>query len=301
MGTSGSYGGAGNGSPLIPGFLHDPAPASAPALPTPLLPQPSPATAPIAPDPPNAPPGTVAPPPRPAPQQAPLPGRFTAPRKNFTRFARSGGSDRAALGRAVAGYVSGGAGGARRAVQRMGPSRDAGARLYSFLADAQARGPTEALRALNLQALSGRPIEEIFVGIAEYVCPIGGTVDEGIARDAFIEMISELADQGISDFDSLNPDQMQTVFEMFVAHTIEARICNEIGKNGIAFPTDVGAVERVQAQLHDFVMRAVSDGLSAAGTPTGTLTQQQALQHVDAVYEAAFEMLQTLGDAEAES
>jgi hypothetical protein len=91
----------------------------------------------------------------------------------------------------------------------MGSTRQAGAALYSFLADAQARGPVEALRALNLQALAGRPIDEIFLGVAEYVCPIGGTVDEGIARDAFVDMIADLADQGISDFDTLTPSQMQ--------------------------------------------------------------------------------------------
>jgi hypothetical protein len=297
MGTSGSYGGAGNRSPLIPEFLNDPAPASAP-----VLPAPGSSAAPNEPEPVNTPPGTVVPPPpRPAPQEVLLPNRFTAPRTNFSRFARSGGSDRAALGRAVSGYVSTAAGGAREAVQRMGSSRRAGARLYSFLADAQARGPVEALRALNLEALAGRPIEEIFVGIAEYVCPIGGTVDEGIARDAFVDMIADLADQGISDFDTLTPDQMQTVFEMFVTNTIEDRICNDIGKNSITLPGDVSAVERVQTQLHDFVSRAVSDALTAALSTTGTLTQQQALQHVDAVYEAAFEMLQALGDAEAET
>src|SRR6266436_9017974 len=187
---------------------------------------------------------------------------------------------------------------AAHAKQHMGSSRQAGARLYSFLADAQARGPVEALRALNLEALAGRPIQDIFLGIAEYVCPIGGTVDEGIARDAFVDTIADLADQGISDFDSLTTDQMQTVFEMFAAHAIEARICNDIGKNSIKLPSDVAAVERVQAQLYDFVGRAVSDALSAARAVTGTLTQQQALQHVDAVYEAAFDMLQTLGEAE---
>lgn len=297
MGTSGSYGGAGNGSPLIPGFLNDPAPASAPVLPAPgALGAPNPLNL------PNAPPGTVVPPqPRPAPQQAPLPGRFTGSRTNFSRFARSGGSDRAALGRAVSGYVSTATGGARQAARRMGSSRQAGARLYSFLADAQARGPAEALRALNLEALAGRPIEEIFLGIAEYVCPIGGTVDEGIARDAFIDMIADLADQGISDFNALTPDQMRTVFEMFATHAVEARICNDIGKNSITLPADVAAVERVQAQLHDFIARAVADALSTAIGTSGTLTQQQALQHVDAVYEAAFEMLQALGDAENET
>jgi hypothetical protein len=295
MGTSGSYGGAGNRSPLIPGFLNDPAPASAPVL------------APLASATPNAPsalatvPGPIAPPQsRPVPQQAPLPYRFTTPRTNFTRFARSGGTDRAALGRAVSGYVSSAAGGSRQAARRMGSSRDAGARLYSFLSDAQARGPAEALRALNLEALAGRPIEEIFLGLAEYVCPIGGTVDEGIARDAFINMIADLADQGMTDFATLTPEQMQTVFEMFAANAIEARICNDIGKNSISLPTDVTAVERVQAQLRDFVLRAVSDVLTARRT-SGRLTPQQALQHVETVYEAAFEMLRAMGDAEAEA
>lgn len=301
MGTSGSYGGSGNGSPLIPGFLDDPAPASAPAIPAPALP-----TAPNNPQAPGAAPAGPGPvptpaPPRPVPQQVPAPSRFTSPRGNFSRFARSGGNDRSALGRAVSGYVSGAAGGARQAARRMGSSRQAGARLYTFLADAQTRGPVEALRSLNLEALAGRPIEEVFLGIAEYVCPIGGTVDEGIARDAFIETIADLADQGVADFSSLTPDQMQTIFEMFATNAIEARICNDIGNNSIKLPADVAAVERAQAVLHDFISRAVADALASAGAATGVLTPQQALQHVDTIYEAAFEMLQTLGDAEADT
>lgn len=182
----------------------------------------------------------------------------------------------------------------------MGSSRHAGARLYSFLTDAQARGAAAALQVLNLEALAGQSIEEIFVGIAEYVCPTGGTVDEGIARDAFVDMIAELADQGVTDFDALTPDQMQTVFEMFVTNTIEARICNDIGKNGIKLPADANAVEQVQAQLHDFVSRAVADTLTANPNQTGVPTQQQALQYMDTIYEAAFEMLRVLGEAEAE-
>jgi hypothetical protein len=180
----------------------------------------------------------------------------------------------------------------------MGSSRQAGGRFYSFLADAQARGPVEALRALNLESLAGRPIDEVFLGIAEYVCPIGGPVDEGITRDAFIDMIADLADQGITDFDTLTPDQMQTVFEMFATNAIEARICNDIGKNGIKLPEDVGAVQEVQAQLHDFVSRAVSDALTTAQSQTGSLTQQQALSHVEVIYETAFDLLRALGDLE---
>ena len=85
----------------------------------------------------------------------------------------------------------------------MGSSRGAGSRLLGFLSDAVARGATRSLARLNLGALAGRPIEEIFLGLADYVCPDGGTIDEGIAREAFIETIIDLAGAGIADLDGL--------------------------------------------------------------------------------------------------
>ena len=292
MGTSGSYGGPGGRDPLIPTWLGDgdegPPPGDGPDDPTPD---------PANPQPPALPP---APPDRPLPQPPPTPGGFTAPRTNFSRFTRSGGHDRAPLRRALSGYVSSAAGGARQAAARMGSSRTAGARLISFLSDVQSRGAAEALRVLNLGALAGRPIEEIFVGLADYVCPQSGTVDEGIARDAFIETIADLAALGISDLDALTADQMQTVFEMYATHAIEARIFNDIGANGIVLPADVTAVERVEAQLRDFVQRSVSDALDAIPATSGNLPQDRILALVDRVYEAAFEILESLGESEAE-
>jgi len=181
----------------------------------------------------------------------------------------------------------------------MGSSRAAGARLLNFLSDAQARGAREALRALNLENLAGRPIEEIFLGLADYVCPLGGTVDDGIARDAFIETIVDLADQGIGDLDALATDQMQTVFELYATHAIEARICNDIGNKSVTVPTDIRAVARVQAQLRDFIRRGVGDALTAARTEGAALTPDRVLGFVDRLYEAAFAILLVMGDREA--
>lgn len=247
--------------------------------------------------PPNSVP--LAPPPRVLPPVAPDIGRFTAARNNFSRFARSGGSDRASLGRAVSQYVSTSSGGPSRAARRMGSAHVAGARLLGFLSDAQARGTREALRALDLEGLAGRPIEEVFLGLADYVCPESGTVDEGIARDAFIETIADLAGLGITDLDALAADQMQTVFELYATHAIEARILNDIGTKAVILPTDIRAAERVQAQLRDFVRRGVSDALNAARTALLALTPDRLLQFAGGVYEAAFGILQALGEAEA--
>ncbi len=242
MGTSNSYGGSGGGKPLVPSWLPgDGSPSPPPPSPPP--PPPPPAAPPPQTPAPQAPPGTPpdmppAPPlpPEPAPGDA---GRFTSARSNFSRFASSGGQNRGSLGRAVSQYVSTSAGGSRTAARRMGASRQASANLASFLSGAIASGPREALRTLRLESLAGRPIEEIFLGMMDYVCPTGGSIDESIAREAFVETIADLAENGLTDFDALNADQLQTILELYASHAIEARLCNDIGTKIVSFPSDV--------------------------------------------------------------
>ena len=293
MGTSTAYGGPGGGTPLVPSWLGVGDGGGAP---------PNPASAGVGPNgqPPANSVAPTAPPNRPPIPKTAHPQRFSGARNNFTRFAGSGGSDRASLGRAVSKYVSTSAGGARQATQRMGASRGAGARLLGFLADAQARGVREALRALDLESLAGRPIAEIFVGLADYICPGAGTVDEGIAREAYIETIVELASEGLTDLTTFTPDQMQTVFELYATHAIEARICNDIGTKAVTMPTDAQAAHRVEQQLRDFIRGGVSDALTRARSEPPNLTPERIQFFVDAVYESAFAILQTLGDAEAD-
>lgn len=293
MGTSTAYGGPGGGTPLIPSWLGDADGGDTPAAPPGdgVGPESEPAAdGPTPPVPPNRPP---------IPKTAD-PQRFSGARNSLTRFARSGGSDQASLGRAVSRYVSTSAGGARHAAQRMGASRGAGARLLGFLADAQTRGVREALRALDLESLAGRPITEIFVGLADYICPGAGTVDEGIAREAYIETIVELAGEGLTDLATFTPDQMQTVFELYATHAIEARICNDIGTKAVTMPANAQTAHRVEQQLRDFIRGGISDALTRARAETPNLTPERIHDFVDAVYESAFAILQALGDAESD-
>lgn len=283
MGTSNSNGGAGGGTPLIPSWLGGDGDG--------LLPDGN--------DPGGNPPGPMPPPLPPIPPPAAA-DRFTSTRSNFSRFARSGGSDRSSLGRAVSKYVSTAAGGSRTAAQRMGASRAAGSRLLGFLSDAATRSPREALRALNLESLAGRPIEEVFLGLADYVCPDGGTIDEGIVREAFIETVAELAENGITNFDSLSAEQMQTIFELYATHAIEARLCNDIGTKAITLPADPAAAGLVQEQLFDFIRRGVADALTSARSAMQALTSDRVLGFVTQVYEQAFSIMQIMGEEAAQ-
>lgn len=178
----------------------------------------------------------------------------------------------------------------------MGASRAAGGRLLGFLSDAVSRGAGAALRALNFGALAGRPIEDVFIGISDYICPDGGTIDEGIARDAFIETIADLAMSGVADFNALTADQMQTVFELYASHAIMARLCNDIGANTVAFPSNLPDAQRVQAQLLDFIRGGVADALTQSKNALQSLTPELAQAFVETIYEQAFRVLETMGN-----
>lgn len=293
MGTSNGNEGQGGRTPLVPSWL----PPDGVPPPTPEL---SPEAPPADPAPDDGAPTVPVPPALP-----PIPpmgdaDRFKTARNNFSRFASSGGTDRASLGRAVSHYVSTASGGSRTAAQRMARSPASGAPLLSFLSGAVANGPREALRALNLERLAGRPIEEVFLGLMDYVCPDGGTLDEGIAREAFIETIADLAENGIADFDGLTAEQMQTIFELYATHAIETRLCNDIGMKAITLPADAAHAASVQRQLLDFVRRSVADSLTQARAVMEALTPERVFGFVTRVYEQAFSILQTLGEAEAE-
>lgn len=286
MGTSNTYGGPKGGTPLVPSWL-EPNNGSSDAG----AGQPG--------DSPSNP--QLNPPERPPMPPAGDPDRFRTARTYYSRFAGSGGRDRASLGRAISSYVSRASGGARRAAQRMGASKIAGTKLANFLYIAANQGISQALQTLNFESLAGLPIEEVFIGMVDYICPEGGTIDEGIAREAFIETIADLTENGITSLDGMTPEQVQTVFELYATHSIEARLCNDIGNKAIILPADPREVANVQAQLHDFIRRGVADALSQSRMTIQTLTPDRVQNFVDQVYEQAFSILQVLGEAEGDA
>ena len=272
MGTSGSSSGSGSNTPLVPSWLDDGGdlngPNDADAQTEPYL---SPET-----------------PPR----------RFQSARTNFSRFARSGGSDTRALQRAVRDYVLSGTRGSNNATRRMGKSRTAASEVLRIFGSFQREGVLETLRPFNLEHLSGREVQEVFIGLTEIICPDGGLIDEAIARGAWLETIADLGNFGIENLDALSSDQVGQVFLSFIAHSIETHLYQEIGVNGFKFAENLEGIDSLDRQLREYIERSVRDSFQGDLTNLSGMTSQDVERIVGNTYRDVWDLLQACGGNE---
>lgn len=224
--------------------------------------------------------------------------RFKAARSNFTRFARSGGKDGAALRRAMRSYVSTSSGGYRTATMRMGAALPVGMSLLGVLSDTVNRDAAGALRAFQLDQLLGSPIEDILGELMDRLCPSDGSIDSAISRGAFAETIAELVEAGLEDFAAITMSELKVIFGQYVAHTIELRVFNDIGTNGINVPQDHKAALEVQEQLHDFIFGTVQSAVDNAIDDDLQITEDAIEEIVREVYENTFDLLSSVDEEE---
>lgn len=298
MGTSGSSRGPGGGTPLVPTWLNEPAGS------TPL-----PCNAPPAPDDEggeqqNTSPGVEGDPTtrpedasRPAIPAPPVSARFQSARRNFTSFAASGGNDRPALRRAVRDYVSTGSRGSGNAVRKMGSSRHAASNALGVFRGFQRDGVNDTLVRLNLAELAGRPAREIFLGLTDVVCKDGGSIDEAIARDAWLETVAEVDGLGLTDLGNLSTDQIKEFFVAFIANAVEAKLFQEIGVNGLKV-ADIDRIQAFEAQLESYIKGSVRDSFSTDLSDLSSMNDNQIRNVVDKTFKDAWDLLESLGDQE---
>jgi hypothetical protein len=180
----------------------------------------------------------------------------------------------------------------------MGASRTAARSVLGVFRDFQRDGVAATLRRLNLDDLSGRSLQDVFLGLSDVVCQDGGSIDEGIARDAWLETVADLDALADVDANTLTADQMRDAFLSFIAHTIEGRLFQDIGTRGFKFAADLAAIESFERQLRSYIRRSVRDSFSGNLTAPATLSNQQINAIVDRTYDEAWELMVTFGDAE---
>jgi len=284
MGTSTSNRGQNGNTPLVPSWLGDNDGDQQPGQPLPGQPQPG-----------QPLPGQPQPArPRPEQPQPVDPKRFSAPRSNFTRYVNSGGSGGGSLHRATSNYVRHSLGGSQNATTRLGSARNSTARLVSVFSSFVNRGVTETSRDYKLGDIIGKSASDVLLRIMDFVCPDGGSTDEGIARNSYIEALSTLPDWEEKTIESLTPPEFLAFTEIYMANVIEERLVNDIGSKLFALPDDVAQVESLQRQLKDYIKGAVSDSVSKLDIDIRSIDTSQTKAIVDSIYRTAYDILSGL-------
>lgn len=281
MGTSKPFGGAGNRTPLVPSWLtpSDGGTAGG-AVATDVVGDVDSGTN-----------GVVDQ--RPAVEVRPAGSEFTQARTNFSRFVRSGGSDRRALGRAMRAYVGRATGGSRNAAARMGSSISTAGSFYNVLSDIRTQGLEQVLRGVSREELAGRPAPEILAALSDLICGPGGSVDEGIARDAFFETVIEFAELGITDLNALTVDQVDELMARFMCNSVEMRLIADIGTRLVSLPSSEGQVDSIRDQLRDFIREAVAVKLQAEVKRLGRYAKDSVSTAIRSIYESAWSILES--------
>lgn len=279
MGTSKGYGGPSSG--LVPSWIDDVAQPAGPAAQPNGPGQSNPSQPGSTPSQPGSPPS--------GPVNNDGTGSLRGARSSFTRFARTGSpSD---LGNALSSYVRKGVGGSSRGARRMGTSRATAAKLLSIFGDVQRNGAAETLRRLQLTVAPGQPASQVLLALLEFICPPGGAIDEGVARQAALNTIAELDEAGSGSFEDMTQADRQNFFLDFVANSIESMIMADLGGRGITMPDDVEAVERIQSQLSSFITGCTRGQLANRLEQWPAPTDQEVNQVTSAIYEAAFDLI----------
>jgi hypothetical protein len=224
------------------------------------------------------------------------PKRFSAARSNFTRYINNGGSGGGYLRRAVSSYVRHAAGGSQNATKRLGSARNTTAKLLSVVGGFANSGVSATARLLHLGDIIGKSAKDAFLRIMDFVCPDGGRTDEGIARNAYIEALSEMPDWENKQIETLTPPEFLAFTEIYMADVIEGRIVNDIGNKMFSLPKDIATVEGIQEQMKDFIKGAVSDAVFQLKIDIKNIDSSQTQSIVDSVYKTAFDIMLALGE-----
>lgn len=219
------------------------------------------------------------------------PRRFYSPRSNFTRYINSGGNRGSSLARAVSSYVKHSAGGSQNATMRLGSARGSTARLVNIIGGFANGGISATARNFHLGDIIGKSAKDVFLHIMDFICPDGGNTDEGIARSAYIEVLSSMPDWENKQIETLSPPEFLVFTEIYMADVIQQKIINDIGNKLFSLPDDITSIENIEAQMKDFIRNTVTDAVSNLNVDIQNIDQQQAQKVVDSVYKTAYDMM----------
>ena len=100
------------------------------------------------------------------------------------------------------------------------------------------------------------------------------------------------------DLDTLTEPQVREMFIAFIANTIETRLFQEIGANGLSIAADNVSIETFQAQLGSYIERGVRDSFSSDLGSLSAMSDGELRAVVDTTYREAWDLFEAWGALE---
>lgn len=222
--------------------------------------------------------------------------RFRGPRASFTHYISGGGRDGGSMKRTMSSYVNRSLGGSIKATNRLGAARGSAAKLYGILNSLSGGGAREIAQQFSLGSIEGLPASDFFVKIAGFICPDGGTNDEGIARSAYYDAIVDNPDLYGKPTESLTHEECESVLQNFMSKVVLEQLMNDIANKTITLPNDINEVAHIEEKVEQMIKQSVSDAFVDVRNRNIQITNSEAQKITDSIYQKTYEILEGLGD-----
>ena len=219
--------------------------------------------------------------------------RFSAARGNMTRFAESGNIRN--FKNAISEYVGRSTGGARKAVDRLGLARKSTATLVGVLGAYSEGGAGAVQDYLKIYNLIGAPADEAFRSITELICGDGGTTDEGIARDAYIDTLADMKELRGVQFEDLLSNQIMLFLEGCMARIVVGKLLNDIGNKTLSIPDSLRKAGNVKNRMINLIKGLIGDIAVRMNLSPDKIQKEKAQSICDDVYERVYRSFQAAG------
>lgn len=206
----------------------------------------------------------------------------------------SGGSRRD-YAAAASGYVRA-RGGSRQAARSARSGRASVVALGGFLTGVVTRGADATLRALGLGAFVGENVTVAFAAIANVLAPAGASLEEAAARVAIMDVLERfyalLEDGGLQRLESLTQADLRQAIKDSVGAYIYHRWLQELGRQIEVKAISASHAVRLEREVQAYVRALVDLNLATLDPLNVAWDGDEGDLFVEQIYQEAYLMLE---------
>jgi hypothetical protein len=222
--------------------------------------------------------------------------RYTAPRRQFNRFVRSGGSNSQALKKALKGYSRSAAGDTRQLAVRMQPSASRVATFYEVINTVREQGSQQALVQFNLRSYQSKPLLDVLSALSDAIFRDTGkiyedTQDDSITKHAYANTVTRICELDGLDLDHLTNEQVEVMMAIFIEETIAQRVINDVGNNLTENTTNIAELVEMENNIYQIVSGLVRNQIMPEIVATQLGDRQNLDKKIENIYRIAFDAM----------